>query len=210
MEPNNTQLDKLRQRPIQYWFEDGIGEFVTGGLFSLIGINFCLQAVITSPQISAIVSLLSVIIIGGGVIFARKLINRIKERIIYPRTGFVTYPKRPSQGKVAITIASTVAIAVFVIFLGSSTITFDWTPIVISAICGVLMFYQAVLTGILRLYIEAIIAILIGIMIAFLGIGGMFSSGIFFIIFGLVLIFAGGCALINYFKKFPPRSNQEL
>ena len=210
MKSNNVQLDKLTKRPIQYWFEDGIGELVTGGLFFLIGINFCIQAAITSPQIKAIISLTSVIIIGGGVILARKLISRIKEQIIYPRTGYVSYPKRPSKGKVAITIGSTVTVAIFVIFLGSTTSTFDWTPIVISAICGGLMFYQAVQTGVYRLYIESALAVLIGIIIAFLEIGDMFSSGIFFIIFGLVLMIGGGCALHSYFKKAPPITNKEF
>lgn len=210
MKSNNVQLDRLTKRPIQYWFEDGIGELVTGGLFFLIGINFCLQAAITSPQIKATVSLSSVIIIGGGVILGRKLIGRIKEKIIYPRTGYVTYSKRPSKGKVAITIGSTVAVAILVILLGSSTSTFDWTPIVISVICGGLMFYQAVQTGIFRLYIESALAVLIGIIIAFLGIGDMFSSGIFFIIYGLILVFGGGCALYSYFKNAPPITNKEF
>jgi len=204
MESNDVPIEKLTKRPIQYWFEDGIGEFVTGGLYILIGINFCLQAITTSPQIKAIVSLTSVLIIAGGVILSRKLIGWIKEHFIYPRTGYVTYAKRSSKGKVAITISSTIAVAIFVIIIGRSNSTFDWTSIVISFICGGLMLYQAVLTGVYRLYIESALAVLVGTIIAFLGIGGMFSSGLFFVIYGLILMFGGGCALLIYFKKAPP------
>ena len=201
MRTNDVNLNKLTKRPIQYWFEDGIGEFVMGALYFLIGVNFCLQAIITSPPIKAILSLVSVFIIEGGVIITRKLIERINEHIIYPRTGYVSYPKRPRKTKIAILIVSLVAVAVFTIFLSTSSNSFDWTSIVIRVICGALMLYQAVQTGVFRLYIESILAILIGIVIAFQNMGGMFSSGIFFLSFSMVLMISGGCAFVYYLKK---------
>ncbi len=41
----NSEIDRLTKRPIQYWFEDGIGELITGGLFVLIGVYHFLQAI---------------------------------------------------------------------------------------------------------------------------------------------------------------------
>ena len=123
MQSNDVNLNKLAKRPIQYWFEDGIGEFVMGVLYFLIGVNFYLQATITFPQIIAILSLVSVLIIGGGVIITRKLIGRIKEHIIYPRTGYVSYPKRPRKTKIAILIVSLVAVTVFTIFFAEALVS---------------------------------------------------------------------------------------
>jgi hypothetical protein len=210
MQSNDVNLDKLTKRPLQYWFEDGIGELVMGILYFLIGVNFFIQATITSPQIKAIFSLVSVFIIGGGVIITRKLIGRIKEHIIYPRTGYVSYPKRPRKAKIVISIVSLVAIAILVLFLRSSSNIFDWTPIVISFICGVLMLYQAVQTSVFRLYIESILAIFIGIVITLLKTDGMFSSGIFFISFGLVLMIGGGCAFVYYLKNSSQIAKKEF
>ncbi|MFN2237622.1 MAG: hypothetical protein ACK2U1_25610 [Anaerolineales bacterium] len=210
MQSNNVNLNKLTKRPIQYWFEDGIGEFVMGILYFIIGINFCIQATVISPQIKAILSLVSVFIIGGGVIITRKLIGRIKELFIYPRTGYVSYTKQPRKAKITISIVSMVAVAVFAIFLRNSSNSFDWTPIVIGVICGLLMLYQAFQTSVFRLYVEAILAILIGIVIATLNISGIFSSGIFFISFGLILIIGGGCAFVYYLKKTTPIEKKEF
>ncbi|MFN2128861.1 MAG: hypothetical protein ACK2TU_13460 [Anaerolineales bacterium] len=210
MQSNNVNLNKLTKRPIQYWFEDGIGEFVMGILYFIIGINFCIQATVISPQIKAILSLVSVFIIGGGVIITRKLIGRIKELFIYPRTGYVSYTKQPRKAKITISIVSMVAVAVFAIFLRNSSNSFDWTPIVIGVICGLLMLYQAFQTSVFRLYVEAILAILIGIVIATLNISGLFSSGIFFISFGLILIIGGGCAFVYYLKKTTPIEKKEF
>lgn len=204
MTSDNKSIDKLTKRPIQYWFEDGISELVTGGLFALTGIYFVLQATITHPGWLAAISILSVLIIGGGVIVGRMLIAKLKERLVYPRTGYVTYPKRHSKGKLATTIGTAIAVFATVLLLASTQSTLDWTLLVIGIICGALMLYQAYQTGITRLFIEAVLAVLIGATIAILGAGDMLSSGLFFVIYGLVIIFAGGCALRSYLQKAPP------
>jgi hypothetical protein len=206
----NSEIDRITKRPIQYWFEDGIGELITGGLFVLIGIYFVLQEIITSPALKGVLSILSVFIIGGGVLLGRRLINKLKEQLVYPRTGYVTYPRRPSKGKLAVTLSMTIAVAIMVIMLGRSNSTFDWITFVIGAICGALMFFQAVQTSLFRLYLEATLAILMGAVVAVLGTGGMLNSGLYFLIYGLILIFAGGCALRNYFKKAPVTEEVEL
>jgi hypothetical protein len=209
MKPDNQSIEKLTKRPIQYWFEDGIGELVTGGLFVLIGIYFLLQVTITHPGWLAAISLLSVIFIGGGVIAGRIMIAKLKEQLVYPRTGYVTYPRRPSKGKLAITLGTAIAVFTTVFMLGLAQSTFDWTPLIIGVICGALMLYQGYQTGITRLFIEAALAVLLGAIFASLALGSTLSSGLFFIVYGLVMVFAGGCALRSYLQKAPPASTQE-
>jgi hypothetical protein len=206
---SNKSLDQITKRPIQYWFEDGIGELVTGGLFLLIGIYLVLQTMLTQSFWQAVVSILSVFVIGGGVILGRILIAKLKERLVYPRTGYVSYPKRPSKGKLAVTIGSVIAVAIAVIMLGSSDSTFNWTTLVIGAICGALMLFQAFQTGLFRLYIEAVLAVLMGATIGSLAPDSMVSSGLFFIIYGLVMTLAGACALRSYFQKALPFNHQK-
>ena len=208
MNPTDN-LDKITKRPIQYWFEDGIGELITGALFTLIGVYFLIQEMIASSIMKGMLGIVSVFIIGGGTILGRILIAKLKERLVYPRTGYVSYPKRPGKGKLAVTLGMVIAIAIMVIMLGSASSTINWIPIVIGAICAALMLYQAIQTGIFRLFIEAALAILIGTLIAILGNSEPTGSGLFFIIYGPVMIFAGGCALWNYFKTTPPATNSE-
>lgn len=206
---SSNNLDKLTKRPIQYWFEDGIGELVTGGLFLLIGIYLVLQTMLTQSFWRAVVSILSVFFISGGVILGRMLIAKLKERLVYPRTGYVSYPTRPSKAKLAVTIGTTIAIALVVITIGNLDTTFNWTTLVIGAICGALILFQAYQTGLYRLYIEAALAVLIGVTIGSLVPESMLSSGLFFVIYGLVMMFAGGCALRSYFQKAPSINHQE-
>ena len=96
-----------------------------------------------------------VALIGGGVLLSRKIIALFKERLVYPRTGYVAYVKRPSKGKLVITSSCVIAVAFSIILLGRSISTFNWVPVIIGAICGFLMFYQAYQASIYRLFIEA-------------------------------------------------------
>jgi len=206
---SNKSLDQLTKRPIQYWFEDGIGELVTGGLFLLIGVYLILQSMLTQSFWQAAVSILSVFFISGGVILGRMLIAKLKGRLVYPRTGYVSYPRHPNKQKLAVTLGTVIAVAILVIMLGNLDSTFNWTTLVIGAICGALILFQAYQTGLYRLYIEAVLAILIGTTLGSLVPDSMLSSGLFFVIYGLVMMFAGGCALRSYFQKAPLSHHQE-
>jgi len=206
---SNKSLDQLTKRPIQYWFEDGIGELVTGGLFLLIGFYLILQSMLTQSFWRAAVSILSVFFISGGVILGRMLIAKLKGRLVYPRTGYVSYPRHPSKQKLAVTLGTVIAVAMLVIMLGNLDSTFNWTTLVIGAICGGLILFQAYQTGLYRLYIEAVLAILIGATLGSLFPDSMLSSGLFFVIYGLVMMFAGGCALRSYFQKAPHNHHQK-
>jgi hypothetical protein len=206
---SNKSLNELTKRPIQYWFEDGIGELVTGGLFTLIGSYLILQAILSNSVWQAVISILSVIVIGGGVFLGRVLIAKLKERLVYPRTGYVSYPKRPSKGKLAVTLITVIAVAISVIMLGRSESDFTWTTFVIGAICGALMLFQAIQTGFYRLYIEAALAFLLGATMANPAFAGKLNNGLFFLIYGLILVFAGGCALFSYFQRAPSPTHEE-
>ena len=59
MKSNDEQIKKFTKRPIRYWFEDGIGELVTGGLFGLIGVYLIIQQMVTSPIWIGIFSIFS-------------------------------------------------------------------------------------------------------------------------------------------------------
>ena len=150
------------------------------------------------------------IVIGFGVILGRALIGMLKEQFVYPRTGYVTYPKRPSKRKLAITIGTAIAVIPILIILGSSDRKLNWIPIIIGAICGALMFFQAAQANIFRLYIEAALAPLAGTLIAFSRLEEAFGSGCFFMVYGAILIFGGGCALHNYFKNAPNPEKMEM
>src|SRR4051812_38291481 len=118
---DENKLNKTYLRTIQYWFEDGIVELGIGGLFLLLGIYFYLQATLENKlwveQLSASFAL--VFILGWYVIDS--FIRSAKERITFPRTGYVAYKPDMSNKKyvrlvLAIIVGALVAVGLLMVF----------------------------------------------------------------------------------------------
>ncbi|MHB1415211.1 MAG: hypothetical protein ACYC1C_08160, partial [Chloroflexota bacterium] len=92
------EIERALRRTRRYWYEDGLTEMFTGAIFVLVGLSFVFEAYRLlgpfSPGFSALA--LPVLVVGGG-LAGRSLVRRIKERFIYPRTGYVAYRRPPGQ-----------------------------------------------------------------------------------------------------------------
>ena len=197
------QINQLTKRPIQYWFSDGIGELVTGVVFLISGGFFVLQQALTSPALIILSSIAGVLIIGGGTFLGRAVIGNLKERVVYPRTGYVAYGKQLGKRKRSFALGIAVLVVLIILILGNTTSTLNWLPIIIGTVCGALMLYQSVQSGLLRLYLEAAAAPLVGVIMAISGMPASTSSGFFFLIYGGVLALGGGGALWQYRQHAP-------
>src|SRR5215212_191695 len=110
---DENKLNKTYLRTIQYWFEDGIVELGIGSLFLLLGIYFYLQATLENKvwveQLSASFAL--VFILGWYLIDS--FIRSAKERITFPRTGYVAYkPDKSNKKLVRLVLAIVVGVLV--------------------------------------------------------------------------------------------------
>ncbi len=87
----NDDLKKPELRAIQYWLVDGVGELFVGFIFLLAVIVYYLQELSPGSLLSRVLGITSVILVCGGAFGGRWIIQRIKERTTYPRTGYVAY-----------------------------------------------------------------------------------------------------------------------
>ena len=92
----NDPINHAAHRARRYWYVDGLNEAAFGGLCLLLGVYFQIQ---DSLQIS---SLPRQVLEAGFVLFIilivlslNKAVSFLKERITYPRSGYVSY-RRPS------------------------------------------------------------------------------------------------------------------
>ena len=87
-----SNLSDVEQRVKRYWYTDGIGELIAGGMFLLLGLYFSIQQYFGHQSLVGVIlqSSLLVVLIGGAMI-GRRLISVLKTRLTYPRTGYVEY-----------------------------------------------------------------------------------------------------------------------
>jgi hypothetical protein len=195
-------IDKTILRTRQYWYEDGLTELAFGVACLLLALYFYLQ-VITSPE-STLATLLNssmVLIIVGIILLTRYLVNWLKARLTYPRTGFVSYQKSSGKqrwlaGGLAMLISAIVAAMML-----NEPASLAWMPAVTGLLIGAAMLYFAYRLGLLRFYLLSFAAILIGPGLSFAGIGNLPGLSWFYALFGLVFLVSGGLTLRSYLKR---------
>ena len=205
----NPDLDKLTKRPVQYWFEDGLGELVIAGMFVLIGLSFLLQALASSPFVAGLAGLFAILAVGLGPWLGRTLITRVKERVIYPRTGYVKYPAFPRSRRLVSALAALVVSAGLVALANLFAETLNWLPLIEGVAVAILLYFQAVQIGFLRLYFESLASVLFGAGIAIFGWGDFLGSGSYFLAFGLLLAIIGGSTFARYLILNPVSPKKE-
>ena len=115
---SNFEIERITKRPIQYWFEDGLGELLTGSLFSIMGLFFLIQGWTTNSIVGYLAGILGMVAIGAGPWLSRFFLKKLKEKVIYPRTGYVKFTtlkrsRRILTGIVAIVVSSGLVVVAF-------------------------------------------------------------------------------------------------
>jgi hypothetical protein len=197
----------VEQRIKRYWYTDGIGELVGGGMFVLMGSYFAVQEFLgENSTLSGILQASLVLILIGGTFAARRLINFLKTRLTYPRTGYVEYRvsergrrvRRILAAGLGLVIAGLAVIFVRLFRFFDSTVAL--TGMIVAAI---LVIMQAKSAGLIRFYILGAVALAIGLLLSIGGLPEGYSLGLFYGLMGLSLMISGGLTLRGYLKDHP-------
>ena len=201
-----NEIRAARRRAQRYRFSDGIGEFVTGSVLALIGTGFLIADFLDSDTLR---------IVSLGVAFALALlgfltVRFLKERITYPRTGYVrppkpqlTYPQRFGLNVLFLLIVMPPIHEYFGPALDVDTATgrvafLGWVTVMVAPIA-----VMAVRFGVYRLLFVVGTALATGGAAILLRIPGGEMIGSLFTFTGAAAVITGTCALYGYLRAHP-------
>jgi hypothetical protein len=197
----------IQQRVRRYWFKDGIGEMMVGGLFLLLALYFAGHRWLPSNTNASMYldgSLIFILIVG--IFFTRRLIGIFKANITYPRTGYVEYyPGNVDTVPARIFIfLSALGFGLLLVVIGRYVGTFRWLPAFLGILLGViLIIIRTRAIDLNRFYYLAAASIALGVAASFSGLPAHYSISLYYALFGLVLIFLGGKTLAKYLRENP-------
>ena len=207
----SRDFSDLEQRVRRYWYVDGIGELLGGGMFLLLALYFSVQQYFGDQSLVGVILQSSfALILIGGVVITRRLINALKARITYPRTGYVEYEQKNEIQRrlLAIVVATTVGVV-------SVLITRRITQIdALVAISGVLvaivlLVKQGWTAKVMRFYFLSLIAVILGIALSMSGLPRGYNLGAFYGLMGTAFVISGALTLVRYLRENPlPAENQ--
>ena len=202
----NANFSDVEQRVKRYWFKDGIGELAGGGLFLVIGLYFAGHE--WMPPNSLARTLLDsslVIVLIGGIFVTRWLINLLKIRLTYPRTGYVEYipSQKYTRSRRILTAAIAMGVSMLLALFGQLIGSFNWISAFTGLAVGVVFIMTKARGGEGRFYILGGLSIVLGVALAFIELSESYSLGLFYGSMGVAAMISGGLTLARYLRENP-------
>lgn len=200
------KIDEMVRRTYRYFYEDGLSEMGVGLLFAVTGLLLLVWQGIESGSLSgAVFSVGMAVLVFGGVLLVRKVVQELKERITYPRTGYVSYRQgEPSIGRWAVIIA-----ALLLVILGFAfPEALSSMAIAEGGLLLIIMFLLGYRSHVWRFYLAGGVALLLGIAALLWDLGDILGSSLVFGGVGLWLFVGGAITFARYLQQHPAQ-NQE-
>ena len=208
-----SNISDVEQRVKRYWYTDGLGELIGGGMFILLGSYFALQEFLgQNSMLGGILQVSLILVMIGGMAASRWLVNTLKTRLTYPRTGYVEYQVNEHNMKLR-----RVGVILLAFMISSLTMVFvrlfeniDSIVAVTGVAVGlILMFLRAKSSGLTRFYILGAVSIVLGLGFSVSGLPNGYSLGWFYGLMGVSFLLSGGLTLRRYLENNPLPADAE-
>ena len=204
---NNDDMKQVEKRVRRYWYTDGIAELASGGIFLLVGLYFGVLGYFQEGSlISVILQVSMILVFVGGAYGVRWLVNTLKSRLTYPRTGFVEYRADDSEAKQRRRLFITVAI----IITAASIVLVDFFQkvdemvLATGVLVGVIFIsLRGKSSGVQRFYVTGSLAIVLGIVLSFSKFTQVYNLALFYGVLGIVVLVSGIVVLRKYLRENP-------
>jgi len=210
----NPDLDALMRKTKTYWYEDGLVELL-GGLF-FISICAWLLFDWSTPYDAPYKwifapGLVAVVFVWLGA--ARRIVDWLKQRITYPRTGYVAYQRPGHRSRLprAImggVIGGAMAIAIVASLHYRQEIV-RAIPILLGGGVAVLLARLGAELGLARFYTLAGWSLAAGIFLAWLTGDMALAIALFYGLLGAAFAVAGAITLVRYLRASPAEAGDE-
>lgn len=201
----SENLTKAQQRAVQYWFVDGLAEIAAGLASLLLALFFVIWPYIIKTRWSLLIFFAVAFAVSFGL---RLVIQRIKERTTYPRTGYVA-PLTGFENKRALVIAVAftvllLAVNFYLTLQGPKALL--WSPGVAGLVFAFIFSLTGYWSGLRRLYFLALFCCLTGILLVFLRIGYLTGVAVLTGLIGTILLYFGIRTRRAYLRQNPSAS----
>ncbi len=205
-----SEIDQTIQRTQRYWYTDGLAEIAAGLVVLILGLLYLPLMLLPQGAAALAVGLGQPVLILLGWWLSGRAVRRLKERITYPRTGYVAYPrkKRRGWGKAAVTA---LCVAVFVVLVQTLIGEREQLlPVITGAFFALAFALMGYRLGLARFYLLAAFVLGLGVLTQQLGLRDMQQTAFFFSGIGLSWIASGAITLAHYLRNTqPPEAEQE-
>jgi hypothetical protein len=208
---DQENMQHVQKRLNRYWYVDGISEIGFGLLCLILGLYFyVLRNLDESSLAFQLLSVGFVLIVLASAFGINRFVSYLKNRITYPRTGFVAYRRVRSHWRLLIGALVGLMSAAMMILITRIPANLDWKPFITGIMFTLVALYFAFRIGLLRYVIIAIAAFLLAVYLAIKSPGDYSGLAAFYFFLGSLICATGVIILWRYvITNQTPTEDQE-
>ena len=210
---DTNDIKQVEKRVKRYWYTDGIAELASGGMFLLLGLYFGVLGYFEEGSlVSVILQASMVLVMIGGAFEVRWLVNTLKSRLTYPRTGYVEYRVNEKDAKIRRYVVAGVAmiIAIASIVLVDTIHGLDSMVLITGVLVGIIFIaLRGKSSGLQRFYVLGGLAIMLGFGLAYTQLPQAYTLSLFYGLLGVAILISGGLVLQRYLAENPATSEND-
>ena len=153
----------------RYWYIDGISEMAAGLIILIIGGFFAIVPLIPSDSVRVwVLAVGQPALVILGVIFGSRVVGYIKERVTYPRTGYVAFRKKNRKrrwGRIALAMVLSASLGMLFSLL-FNLISARWVPTIAAAFMSLFFLVIAYNLGLARFVGLAVYILAVGLLVS--------------------------------------------
>ena len=201
------ETSQIERRVNRYWYSDGIGELIGGGVLFLLAAYFSLQQYLGEQSfVGGLLQAGLILVLIGVMYIGRRAVNALKARITYPRTGYVEYraDARNANLRRALAILTGMAVAAISVFVARRFDMIDGMVAVTGVLVAVIFVVkQGWGSRLGRFFYLSAASLVIGGVLSVSGFPRGYNLGLFYALMGVALAFSGGLTLSQYLRENP-------
>lgn len=194
---NEVDLKEMEQRAYREYMQDGLTEILLGILLVGMGVFFAVK-----------VALVFIVLF---ILFAPRLLERLKRKYTYPRLGYVKLhedpPKKTARGifSYMLLVVVVMVVALFIIFGDiSADLWYRWTPTFMGAMLTGAMIYVAGRSGNPQYYGIAVFGLVAGVGLSVYRFESMWTGLIVYLLFmGSCFFGLGLVRFVHFLREYP-------
>lgn len=200
-----TQVEQAPRRTAGYWYDDGLVELGTGLLFLLMAAMFALEGLVPAGRLPAAFSALWLpVILLGGMLVLSVALRAVKQRLTYPRTGYVSYAHtRPVRKVLAGIIGGLVSMGL-VLLLARRPEWLTALPALQGGVVALVWFALSYRIGAWRLAAVGLLTLGAGLIASFAGLTASIGAAVVFGTAGWASLVSGALVLARYLRTTSP------
>ena len=216
----DNKIKEIQNRLIRYDYVDGTPDLAFGGLCLVMAICYFIFAAFPSLSSSTFSVIIGWVVFSGGGLLIAWLSQKLKERVTYPRTGYVKPQGRPLKRTTKLLIRIGVPLLtvtlLVLMFLNRQKVPAQGQDQAIVLNPGLMGLMFSAIMGIIgwkmtlpRYYVIAVAVFLISAVFLFRVPSGNYGLALISGVMGLILFISGGVTLWKYLRSTrSPQDNQ--